>query len=186
NISQHYHHNITKNGSPLQLHTRAQAEALQAVLPDHEVTFAMRYGNPSLGEALKSLQSRGVEQITLVPMYPQYARASTGTTVEHFENPHRPGSHVGVRGDALDIGRTKGHGHHVAFRQGHFGTGPDRLDPRHHDALALLPGPADNRPRVDFRGEREEDHQRAGGTDLGDIRQPLRHHDTRGTAVALR
>lgn len=75
----------TEQGSPLLLHTRAQAEALQAVLPDHVVTFAMRYGNPSLGEALKSLQSRGVEQITLVPMYPQYARASTGTTVEHFE-----------------------------------------------------------------------------------------------------
>ena len=74
----------TERGSPLLLHTVAQAEALQAALPEQQVTYAMRYGSPSLGDALQTLAARGVQHVTLVPMYPQYASATTGTTVEHW------------------------------------------------------------------------------------------------------
>lgn len=74
----------TPKGSPLLLHTRAQAEALQAALPEQEVRFAMRYGKPSLEDALVSLAERGVDHVTLVPLYPQYASATTGTTIEYW------------------------------------------------------------------------------------------------------
>jgi ferrochelatase len=75
----------TKDGAPLLLHANAQAEALRRVLPGVEVEVAMRYGNPSLASALERLAARGVQRVTAVPMYPQYATATTGSTVEAFE-----------------------------------------------------------------------------------------------------
>jgi ferrochelatase len=67
------------------LNAQAQAEALRRALPGVEVEVAMRYGNPSLGAALKRLAERGVTRVTAVPMYPQFASATTGTTVEAFK-----------------------------------------------------------------------------------------------------
>lgn len=74
----------TKEGSPLLLHTQAQAAALAKRLPEAEVVAAMRYGNPSLRAALAGLRARGVAEVTLVPLYPQRAEATTGTTVAAF------------------------------------------------------------------------------------------------------
>jgi ferrochelatase len=70
----------TKDGSPLLLHSEAQRAGLEARLPEAKVLLAMRYGNPSLDAALE--QVRGVEHLTVVPLYPQYAQATSGTTVE--------------------------------------------------------------------------------------------------------
>jgi ferrochelatase len=72
----------TPQGSPLMVHSKAQVAALQAALPGAHVALAMRYGNPSLEAALAELQGKGCTHITIVPMYPQYASATTGTTVE--------------------------------------------------------------------------------------------------------
>lgn len=72
----------TPEGSPLLLNSRAQAAALQQALPGHLVVLAMRYGRPSLTDALETLKRQNVHHVTVVPMYPQYASATTGTTVE--------------------------------------------------------------------------------------------------------
>ena len=74
----------TDQGSPLLVHARAQVQALQARLPEAEVVLAMRYGRPSLQEAVARLTQAGIRDVTLVPMYPQQASATTGSTVEAF------------------------------------------------------------------------------------------------------
>ena len=72
----------TPEGSPLLLNSKQQVEALSAALPGVHVVLAMSYGKPSLPDALATLQAKGVTHITLVPMYPHYASATTGGTVE--------------------------------------------------------------------------------------------------------
>jgi protoporphyrin/coproporphyrin ferrochelatase len=46
------------------------------------VEGAMRYGNPSIPKALLRLQEKGVKEILIVPLYPQYSLAATHTSVE--------------------------------------------------------------------------------------------------------
>ena len=72
----------TPEGSPLLINSKKQVEALSVALPGQHVVLAMSYGKPSLEDALTSLLARGVTRITLVPMYPHYASATTGGTVE--------------------------------------------------------------------------------------------------------
>jgi ferrochelatase len=66
----------TPQGSPLAVHTRHQAVLLGKMLAERQikVAWAMRYGSPSVAEGLKQLA--GCE-VTVVPMYPQYARSTT-------------------------------------------------------------------------------------------------------------
>ncbi|HYX30588.1 MAG TPA: ferrochelatase [Pyrinomonadaceae bacterium] len=69
-------------GSPLLVYTRALAEKVAAELgAAYDVEYGMRYGNPSIGLALKNLQARGVSRIVVVPLYPQYAESSYETAV---------------------------------------------------------------------------------------------------------
>jgi ferrochelatase len=69
-----------KEGSPLAVITRRQAEALQDRLGgDAIVDYAMRYGSPSIRAMLDRLIEAGCEQILAVPLYPQFSGATTGT-----------------------------------------------------------------------------------------------------------
>jgi protoporphyrin/coproporphyrin ferrochelatase len=78
--------NREKNESPLKTITRAQAEKLAAMLaplgPHVAVDWAMRYGNPSIAARLTILAAQGCERILLVPLYPQYAAATTATVCD--------------------------------------------------------------------------------------------------------
>lgn len=74
-----------ENGSPLLLHSREQQQALQSLLPDRQVVLAMRYGKPSMAEAAENLKRQEISDITVVPLYPQYASATTGTSVERAQ-----------------------------------------------------------------------------------------------------
>lgn len=69
-------------GSPLLHYGRRLTEAVRAALPDCEVELAMRYGKPGLRAGLVALRDRGCERIVAVPLYPQYAASSTGSTIE--------------------------------------------------------------------------------------------------------
>jgi len=73
-------------GSPLRLHTERQAKLLKGFLGERghrvAVAWAMRYGQPSLGEVFGSLKAEGVRRILLLPMYPQYAASTTATVVD--------------------------------------------------------------------------------------------------------
>ena len=69
-----------KRGSPLLYHSRDLAEAVAEKLgADWHVELAMRYGTPSLGDALDAFAEREVERIVVMPLFPQYASSSTGT-----------------------------------------------------------------------------------------------------------
>lgn len=72
----------TKDGSPLMIISKAQREALAALLPEAEVVLAMQYGQPSLKAAREQFTAQGITDVTLVPMYPQYADATSGATIE--------------------------------------------------------------------------------------------------------
>jgi ferrochelatase len=72
------------NEGPLKTITRAQAQKLAASLNDDRlvVDWAMRYGNPSIASRLDALQQAGCERILVVPLYPQYAAATTATVAD--------------------------------------------------------------------------------------------------------
>ncbi|HUM09983.1 MAG TPA: ferrochelatase [Myxococcaceae bacterium] len=70
-------------GSPLLVHGKALRDRLQDALgPAWAVELGMRYGKPSLGSALEALRARGVRELSVVPLYPQYASSSTGSSLE--------------------------------------------------------------------------------------------------------
>lgn len=67
-------------GSPLAVITRNQARALQQRWGDGVmIDWAMRYGNPGIGQAVRKLKDAGCERILLAPLYPQYCAATTAT-----------------------------------------------------------------------------------------------------------
>ena len=73
----------TDRGSPLLFHSRDLADRVQARLgPEVRVGLAMRYGEPSIPAALDGFRTAGIDRIVVFPLYPQYASASTGSTVE--------------------------------------------------------------------------------------------------------
>ena len=73
-------------GSPLRVHTERQAKLLSGYLGERghhlTVTWAMRYGSPSIPDVLNHLKAGGARRILLVPMYPQYAASTTATVVD--------------------------------------------------------------------------------------------------------
>ncbi len=73
------------DGPALLFHTRQLASKVSAELSASEdlylVTFGMRYGNPSIASALEELSAEDVEQILVLPLYPQYAESSFETAV---------------------------------------------------------------------------------------------------------
>jgi protoporphyrin/coproporphyrin ferrochelatase len=78
--------NQEKNESPIKTITRSQAEKLAGVLEPlgkHVIVdWAMRYANPSLASRLEALIKRGCERILVMPLYPQYAAATTATVCD--------------------------------------------------------------------------------------------------------
>jgi ferrochelatase len=75
--------NRKRNESPLKTVTRAQSEKLGKVLGRNvTVDWAMRYGNPSIPSRLAALQKAGCDRILVMPLYPQYAAATTATVCD--------------------------------------------------------------------------------------------------------
>jgi ferrochelatase len=73
----------TEEGSPLAAVTRRQSQALQGRLgEDVVVDFAMRYGNPGIGQSIENLTELGCERILAAPLYPQYCAATTASAID--------------------------------------------------------------------------------------------------------
>ena len=73
----------TEEGSPLLVISKRQAAAVQTQLGNTaSVKLGMRYGNPSIQKALREFQNEGVRKIIVLPLYPQYAAATTGSTFD--------------------------------------------------------------------------------------------------------
>ena len=72
------------NESPLLYFTRSQAIKLKEKIGNENIIidFAMRYGNPSINLKLNLLKEAGCENIIILPLYPQYAAATTATVCD--------------------------------------------------------------------------------------------------------
>ena len=76
--------NRERNESPLKTITRSQSDKLAATMNDKRVVvdWAMRYGNPSIASRIEALAAQGCEKLLIVPLYPQYAAATTATVCD--------------------------------------------------------------------------------------------------------
>ncbi|MDJ1503844.1 ferrochelatase [Xanthocytophaga agilis] len=70
----------TKRGSPLKYYSEDVVQLLQQQLGDgYKVVLGMRYQNPSIKSALENLKDSGLEKIIVIPLFPQYASATSGS-----------------------------------------------------------------------------------------------------------
>src|SRR6476660_127447 len=78
--------NKERDESPLKTITRSQSDKLDEILDKVakriRVDWAMRYGNPSIRSRLEALAAQDCERILIVPLYPQYAAATTATVCD--------------------------------------------------------------------------------------------------------
>ncbi len=73
----------TIDGSPLLINTKTFSKGLQKELGDtYSVEMGMRYGKPALSGALEKIKQKQSERIILVPLYPQYASSTTGSSLQ--------------------------------------------------------------------------------------------------------
>lgn len=76
-------HSAFKTGSPLLIHSEAMKDALAIELgAEYQVELGMRYGNPSIQSAIQKLKH--CDTLTVLPLFPQYAAASTGSAIAEF------------------------------------------------------------------------------------------------------
>jgi ferrochelatase len=78
----------TENGSPL-IHSGRQVQQLLQEKFDRDEThvfLAMRYQNPSIASALESIRDWEPHDMVVIPLFPQYASASTGSVIEKVMN----------------------------------------------------------------------------------------------------
>lgn len=76
----------TPEGSPLLVNSRAIEAKLRVALQTEgsapvTVALGMRYGNPSIASALAALREAGVTHLLVLPLYPQYAAATTASSL---------------------------------------------------------------------------------------------------------
>ncbi len=73
-----------KDMSPLLYYTQMQAQKVSSSISNENliVDFAMRYGNPSIKSKIKKLHEAGCENLVILPLYPQYAAATTATVCD--------------------------------------------------------------------------------------------------------
>ncbi|RAW02820.1 ferrochelatase [Pseudochryseolinea flava] len=73
----------TDKGSPLLYYSEQAKELLQQSLGEgYDVHLAMRYKNPSIPDVLETMRKKQYKKIVVLPMFPQYASASTGSAIE--------------------------------------------------------------------------------------------------------
>ncbi|HEY5782048.1 MAG TPA: ferrochelatase [Lysobacter sp.] len=114
-------------GSPLAVHTRRLAQALQREMPQLQVVDAMRYGEPKLAGVIDRLRVQGVRRVLALPLYPQYSTSTTasvgdvlekttGVQTRMVEDYHLDAGWVdAVAGSIRDHRGSKGPGEHLLF-----------------------------------------------------------------------
>jgi ferrochelatase len=73
----------TKDGSPIMIYGKSVKQKLQKEFGDEFVVeLAMRYQKPSLDDVCARMERQGYDKIIIVPLFPQYASASTGSAID--------------------------------------------------------------------------------------------------------
>ncbi len=71
-----------ETGSPLLHNTKKLTQKIQSKLPEYTVEYAMRYQNPSIENVLNKLLIQNPDEIIILPLFPHYAAATTGSVYE--------------------------------------------------------------------------------------------------------
>ena len=90
----------TDEGSPLIVFSERVKSKLEAKLDSIPVVLGMRYGEPSIERGLDELTELGVEDVLVVPLYPQYAMSTTETVVEKVREVIEQ-KHEGIRAQGV-------------------------------------------------------------------------------------
>lgn len=69
----------TEDGSPLEIYTKGQASKLQRLLPETVVRYGMAYSEPTISDSLTDMARLGVNDVTIIPLYPQYSTTTTAS-----------------------------------------------------------------------------------------------------------
>jgi protoporphyrin/coproporphyrin ferrochelatase len=93
--ARHVRHHYAEIGgrSPILEFTMRQARALEAELRrdfDARVVLAMRYWHPFTAEAVRELEAHAPDQVVLLPLYPQYSRTTTGSSLNEWKRRFHP------------------------------------------------------------------------------------------------
>ena len=86
--------------SPIGELTNRQARALESELRktlDARVLVAMRYWHPLTEEALREIDAQRLRRLVLLPLYPQYSKTTTGSSLNEWNRRYRPNPGVDVR-----------------------------------------------------------------------------------------
>jgi protoporphyrin/coproporphyrin ferrochelatase len=93
-----HHYAIIGGGSPIRRFTEQQARALQLKLAesglDARCFVAMRYWHPFTAEAIEQLQAAQCDEVVLLPLYPQYSRTTTGSSLNEWRRQFREATPV--------------------------------------------------------------------------------------------
>lgn len=93
--ARHVAHHYAEIGgkSPILEFTRRQAEGLESELRrefDARVVVAMRYWHPFTAEAIAELAAHAPEEVVLLPLYPQYSKTTTGSSINEWNRRFHP------------------------------------------------------------------------------------------------
>ncbi|MBT6207951.1 MAG: ferrochelatase [Francisellaceae bacterium] len=75
----------TEKGSPLLVHSEALTSKISMKFPNLNVSLAMRYSGKSIDDCYSDLIAQGCRNILVLPLFPQYARATTGSIVAEVD-----------------------------------------------------------------------------------------------------
>ena len=82
-IIKNYQQIWTEDGFPLITHSKNLADAVSRKLGNnYAVQMVMRYGSPSIEAGVRTIQELGITDIKVLPLFPQYATATTGSVLE--------------------------------------------------------------------------------------------------------
>ena len=90
-VAQHYAE--IGGGSPIRRLTEQQGRALEAALRPHlnaRAIIAMRYWHPDTREAIASLERAPFDDLVLLPLYPHYSFATTGSSLKEWNRLYTP------------------------------------------------------------------------------------------------
>lgn len=94
-------YNAIGGSSPILDQTRQQADSLSEYFAAHgekmHVEIAMRYWNPSTEDAHSNLVSRGIKEVVLLPLYPQYSKATTGSSIRKWQKVNSNNGNLALR-----------------------------------------------------------------------------------------
>src|SRR5579872_1280414 len=88
-----HHYQEIGGKSPILEFTRQQGTALERELSvefDARVTLAMRYWHPFTQEAIRAMAEHGPEEVVLLPLYPQYSKTTTGSSLNEWNRRFQP------------------------------------------------------------------------------------------------